>query len=45
MIFESVNPYAAFYSRYKDLLKVQITITPREYGMRYRKRNKPFKRK
>lgn len=45
MTFELTNPYAAFYAGYKDLLNTQITITPREYGMRYRKRNKPFKRK
>lgn len=40
-----INPYAPIYSRFKDLLNTQITITPREYGMRYKKRNKPLKRK
>lgn len=45
MTFDLVNPYAGFYSRYKDLLNVQLTVTPREYGMRYRKRNKPLRRR
>lgn len=45
MTFDLINPYADFCNMYKDLANIQITITPREYGMRYRKRNKPFKRK
>jgi hypothetical protein len=45
MTLELVNPYADFYNDFKDLLYTQPIITPREYGMRYRKRNKPFKRK
>ena len=45
MTFDLLNPYADFLNMYKDLLYPQITITPKEYGMRYRKRNKPFKRK
>jgi len=45
MTLELVNSYADFYNLYKDLANIQITTTPREYGMRYRKCNKPLKRK
>ena len=45
MALELVNPYGVFYKVCKDLANLQITTTLREYGMRYRKRNKPLKRK
>jgi len=45
MAIELVNVYSDLYSHFKDLLNTQIIITPREYGMRYRKHNKPLKRR